>query len=398
MSVNRLIKNAYYYVVFIFIFAYVYINLSVQGDFKVTGIFSRNVWLMVLDIMMIMHFMYHYRFIQNAYLFVRLVLLWIIWMVFSFINLYGYGVGELVIGVLETLFSPLIFLFFYITVKRKSNLFEDSRTIFFFLLLFSFVLYLFVYDYKAALSIFSSPLLNSVYYVLLLLPWVLILPNKLYRNVGIIIIAIAVLLSMKRTVIIAFIISLVLYYLLEQKRLRKPFSLKILFQVMFLVAALYVPYVYIEQKTGGFFEQRLSSIYYDRGSGRLDIYLEVIRLLESNTLWFWIFGHGHNTVRTYNAVSGFGDFSAHNDWLEIVFDYGVIGLFLYIIFHYLLIKYGWFLMRKRSLYGPAMVVSYIMFFIISLTSHLVLYASYFGYLMAFWGALFAFVSAVDKKA
>ncbi|AOS82749.1 hypothetical protein BIU88_00435 [Chlorobaculum limnaeum] len=327
-----------------------------------------------------------------------IVYIWLLWMIMLSVVLIDYSVEYFLQSLLEVVFCPLIFLYFFVVVKKKSYLFDDAKIMFFLLLICNFIFYYYVYIYRNIGSLFSSPLLNVVYYLLLLLPWMLIIKNKVYRYIGIVIIAAAVVLSMKRTAFIAFTLSLLIYYLFEQIRLRLIISMRLLVQILFLVLALYVIYSYVEQQTWGFFEKRMISSFDDKGSGRLDIYMQVFRLLNKNTFGEWIYGHGHNTLRIYNVMDGYDLLSAHNDWLEILFDYGIVGIIIYLFLHLTLIRYTFILIKRRSVFGPPMAASYTILFIMSLTSHLVLYASYFGYLMAFWGALLAFSSGFEKKA
>ncbi len=132
------------------------------------------------------------------------------------------------------------------------------------------------------------------------------------------------------------------------------------------------------------------SILDDRGSGRLDIYNEVIRLQSESDIYSWVLGHGHDTVRKFNTMEGSEYLSAHNDWLEVLFDYGLPGLVLYFSIYFVLLYEIIHLLKRRSYLGPPMAASYALFIVISFSSHLVLYASYFAYLMAFWGSLWGF--------
>ena len=63
------------------------------------------------------------------------------------------------------------------------------------------------------------------------------------------------------------------------------------------------------------------------------------------------------------------------------------GLLLYALLHLCLITKAYRLIRERSLYAPAFAASYMLFFCVSLTSHLILYPTYFIFLTAFWGTI-----------
>jgi O-antigen ligase len=237
--------------------------------------------------------------------------------------------------------------------------------------------------------------LNDVYYLLLLLPWILLCPREWCRYVGAGLIVVAVFWSMKRTAILALLVTLIVYVVTDRVRTRSHFSWYWLVAIGVATYFSFQLYSYVDIQTDRFLSKRIESSFYDRGSGRIDIYSEVFRLLEKSTIDEWMLGHGHNTVRRFNTLQESDFLSAHNDWLEIVFDYGLLALALYLFIHISLLRFTFNLLKQRSFYGPAMAASYTLFLVMSLTSHLVLYASYFGYIMALWGSLCVIAEGVS---
>ena len=112
---------------------------------------------------------------------------------------------------------------------------------------------------------------------------------------------------------------------------------------------------------------------------RLTLYREVFSLIENSSLNEVIFGHGQNAVLQYTH-----EFSAHNDFLEVFFDYGIIVFLVYIFLHYQLIKNSLRLIKQKSYFAAPFSVSYILFIVLSMISHVVIYP-YFFILTAFWG-------------
>lgn len=225
---------------------------------------------------------------------------------------------------------------------------------------------------------------NLVYFVLLTFPWLLLVKAKYFRYILIVITAFAIFVSMKRTAILAFSLGILFYFFIENKLWEKNIKIVSILFTFLLISGISYMYVKIDSYTGGYITTRFQNIEDDRGSGRLDIYNNVIELQSNTHFENWVVGHGHNSLLVFNKNK-----SAHNDFLEVLFDYGLIGLILYIMLHLLLIKKTISLIKLKSEFASGFLVSYIIFFVMSMISHLILYPSYFIYLAAYWGAIFA---------
>lgn len=95
-------------------------------------------------------------------------------------------------------------------------------------------------------------------------------------------------------------------------------------------------------------------------------------------------GNGYNAVLRDSRLQ----LSAHNDLLEVTYDYGLIGTMLYIAAFLSITFYTVKMILSRSRYAPSMVMSYTIFFIQSMVSHIIIYywASLF---MLTWGYIIA---------
>jgi O-antigen ligase len=105
-------------------------------------------------------------------------------------------------------------------------------------------------------------------------------------------------------------------------------------------------------------------------------------------------GLGYNAV----ALSSSAFSSAHNDFLEIIYDYGFIGLILYILFIIKIVKYNIILYKDSSIYAEGFSVSIILFLVISMFSHLILYQTYFFYLLIYWGIHIGKIDLAKRNA
>lgn len=231
--------------------------------------------------------------------------------------------------------------------------------------------------------VFVTPnMVNSYYYCLLFLPFVLTIKKTYIKNIFIGLIMFAALLSMKRTAFLAIILSLMVNYsvmmLISGRSIRKKIRV---FFYFFIVAALsFIFYDFIKETYNLDILLRFKSIEIDGGSGRNFIYKSVWYELIEFDFAFWLIGKGYNGVLLNSSIG----LSAHNDFLEVLYDYGLIGLILYTIFIAKLIKYGIDFIKTKHVNADAYAASLMIFFTISMASHLIIYPTYFMLLILFW--------------
>jgi hypothetical protein len=386
---NNTLNKILYCVTCCLLFVSVFIRLSSRGVGNSEDLSGYVQILALSDLVMMSYLVLNVSFTRRVPPLVTLVGVWTLWVVFTCSGLIRYDFRTTVIGLLEVIYGPLLFLFFYETSRRNPERCRISNAVFISLLMFCSALFFTVFRYQNMYLARGAAVLNDAYYLLLLLPWVLFLPQVVWRYAGVVLIAIVVLWSLKRTATLALVISLLVYIIAEKSRLRKGFGWGSLIGLCALVFISVQMYTFVDDQSDGLLSIRISSASDDQGSGRMYVYQEVFRLQGKSTMDEWILGHGHDTVRKFNTMQESEYLSAHNDWLEVLFDYGLPALVLYGCLHFLLLRYTFRLLATRAYLGPSMAASYALFFVISLTSHLVLYASYFGYLMAFWGLICA---------
>lgn len=163
---------------------------------------------------------------------------------------------------------------------------------------------------------------NSIYLVLGFLPFVFILRTWIWHYLFSIIPVFAMVVSAKSTCLLCLVtISIFyIYKLLTFLRLNSLFFLISLF-VIFITLLLnpiivnnIISVIKVDIETGG--------------SGRLDIYKQVI-ILFNNSDWFNIFfGHGVDSISRTIGIGG------HNDILEVLFCYGILGFILFCMMLY----------------------------------------------------------------
>jgi hypothetical protein len=127
------------------------------------------------------------------------------------------------------------------------------------------------------------------------------------------------------------------------------------------------------------FLERLGRTVEDGGTGRIAIYQSYLKEMSLMSFSELLTGRGFDSGKLLL------DKSAHNDWLEALYDFGIIGLILYVALHLFLLKRIFEFIRIKSPLAEPYVVSYAIFFMMSLTSHLIIYPDYFTIMVAFWG-------------
>lgn len=137
---------------------------------------------------------------------------------------------------------------------------------------------------------------------------------------------IVIFISMRRTAILAYLLCIPFV----SKRISNQISKKAVFT--FLVLLTIVAY-YIINNYGYIIEDRFSDMleandsgYY--GSGRTGWWeVLVVKFLENPQNW--LFGFGLGSVAKTMADAGFPFGGAHNDYLQVIFTYGLVGGFLW---------------------------------------------------------------------
>lgn len=244
-------------------------------------------------------------------------------------------------------------------------------------------------------KIFSAgrgiPLVSTAYYTLFFLPFAFLSKNKIIKWGGTVLVLYTLLLCMKRTGFIAFIAGIAVYYLIEFKSAPKG-SWKRLIVVLGGLVAFVAIYFFIMQNTRGTYSviDRLLSTGQTSNEGREEVWPATINMIKHSNILEWIFGHGFDTVIEDSPLQ----LSAHCDFLEVIYDYGVCGMILYIGFYKRLWKGFVKLYRSGSELAAPMGFTFVVSFVVSLFSHLIIFPTYFLGFCLFWGLT---MGAVDSK-
>jgi len=220
---------------------------------------------------------------------------------------------------------------------------------------------------------------SAAYSVLYFTPIVLSINIKWIRALVIITTTIVLLLSFKRTGILAFFVAMFLYLLIINKnKIDKYKNINVF--VYMVIGIILLGYI-MHDFDSKFVVERFEDLSTDGGSGRVYIYNKIINLIYNSDIISILFGHG------WDAVSRVNGMPAHNDFLEIIYDFGFIVFIIYVSFVCKLFKYTYKLYKLNNEFIGPMVVSLVIFVVNSMFSHILLYPEYMYPFALFWGGV-----------
>lgn len=189
------------------------------------------------------------------------------------------------------------------------------------------------------------PVLNLVYFVMAFIPWIFLYEKSFKKNLLQILVFFVVIISFKRGAILIYCLMLPGYFviknIIEGNKISSTFKM-LLFLLLFIATIFIVDYY-----SGGFLLNRFTREELISGSGRNILYeLALENILNRNVIDF-IFGLGSGS-----SISFLGN-GVHNEWIEFLFSYGFVGVFLYANFLFTIIRKASILIKNKSKYAPA---------------------------------------------
>lgn len=227
--------------------------------------------------------------------------------------------------------------------------------------------------------------LMTSYYPLFILPLVLLLPSKAIRYTSIALIVIVIFSSLKRGGLVALTVGLLAYIFCSAGTNKR--NLKSFIWLIVALGILGVMYFYIANSEFGGVINRLTNIGDDGGSGRTRIWRVTWQMIQRSGFMQQLVGHGFNGVIDNSPIL----FSAHNDFLEVWYDYGLVGAGLYVGTILSLIRYTLRLIREKAAIAPPMAMMLGIMLVLSMISIVV--TSYF---MVLCCLVIGFLAGQDK--
>ena len=299
-------------------------------------------------------------------------LFWCLWIIFDFYVLGMKGVG------MSNLFHALFpaccyFMFYHFFSKNKISKYHLIG----FLLLWLETVYL---NYRTTffvdgLVLGSDAIVsNMIFWNICFIPFLLLLKNNPLKITLLVISFMLSLISGKRSasICVGLIVIFTIYPLLKNKSNSLKIGIISLFFTLILLGYNYLSFYF------GYIVNRINDSDPD-GNGRLPIYQKVLNTYEDGDFISILFGNGYNSI--YNIIGT----NAHNDALQMLFDYGIVGFFFYVAFICLAFKNVIKSRRYSQNFYPSILASFLIIIVLGMVSNLYAFNSYFAFICSIFG-------------
>lgn len=270
-----------------------------------------------------------------------------IWLALLVLNCIGYifggNYGDAYFSQFKNILLAMLPFFPFYYFANKGDL-SEKNLLFLFLTLLPVFIFNFIFNNNSLIEArndFSENTVNNIaYFFVSLIPYVFLWKNKkIFSIFSMMILFYFIIQGSKRGALIAGLLSLIVYIyyqlsIIDPKRRVQGLIVSIVGISLFSV------FIYNSYINNEFLIARLDNLD-QGGSGRDVIYSNLWEnWSESNSILNYLFGFGFVSTILY---SGTGNF-AHNDWLEILTNFGFLGfsiylsLFLSIIYYLLFVK------------------------------------------------------------
>ena len=307
------------------------------------------------------------------------------------------GGGDLLNQTLTIMTWPLIYLIFYSYTKRieeapkgySKNLVKIKRILFVYLIAMTVVSIPLILRHLSGNGR-AGEVIFPVYFLLTVLSLIMLFfyPKKWLWVFP----CIMIVLTTKRTGLLTIVVGIFLFQISEYHRdntLKKKWRRLLMIVLMVLVAGLAL--IAIVRALNLDIFERFMELSEDGGSGRNQIWFQVYLDYKNGTFLELLFGQGYQSV-TKMMLTGRA-ILAHNDYLEILHDYGVIGLILISVWLIQVVFCFFKTWRKRNILLPSFSYTISTISLLSLLSYLFIQS----YLMIFIAAYLGIVMAVESK-
>lgn len=349
---------------------YLFIKMEDILGISVVGSITQLSLLYIIYGLGIMFTIVYGKHVVSLFLFLN-----ILFVGFGIISTFLFGISS------SSLIHDIVYMSFWLLVMficySCSDIITQSRFVVNLMVAFDLLMILSFYIWFLNGGRSSIAAVNAVYFITCLFP-IVFLDIKRFMKIIILVSSTAcALLSGKRTALIVLVIAFALPYLCKLLMSDGKNKLKNIFSLVALSVLIVLLYDYLLDKFNITIFERFQNIAVDGGSGRFDIYHAVIEAFNNSGIINKVLGHGYNGVFNYGVTFT----SAHNDFLEVLYDNGLIGLTLYLCFIGGVISTAIKLLKNRMETSFAVLSALMVFICMSITSHLVIYPTYFIYIV-----------------
>ena len=310
-------------IVYLFnIFLLMKMNRAFSGSTQEGGIW--NIIQIIYVCVGILFFLKYFKIIAMNKVIVYITLYSICAFFISLITLKNFSLSML-FSLLKTLYPGATLIAFYI-VGKKLDPIRDLKSIKIFFMVSATILIVALgrHMYSGGWRASEVGAVADVYYLLGLLPLLLMITDFRKWLFPILATGIAILLSQKRGGLIAFLLVVIILYgnhLFQTRNLNT--LLKTIIGCACLLLIGYFLFSYLDTNFNLNVMERLERLSEDGGSGRDIRWAYTWKEIRNSNFINFIFGHGN-----YSAVSNLG-VMVHNDFLQIWYEYGIITIIFY---------------------------------------------------------------------
>ena len=318
--------------------------------------------------------------------FKRILSVYILFIMFSVVaNLES---SQPLITIVNTYAKLSLWIYFYFLSFIMSKELGDKYIIKILIGFFIILIFVFYFLMFSSLVDGNTSYFNFIFYPLLCIPVLLHIKNNILRLTSIILLVMGAIITMKLTAIL--IVLLVVLSLLIKNIILNLSRRRKLIRIMFIFISLVVIIITSSSYLRENFIAVSLSLINQLGTGRILIWGSVIDLLRESSFYQVLLGHGFEAVSN-DYVYGL---SAHNDFLEIIYDFGLISLVIYILYHIRLLVFM-IKSRVKGQYRMGLLFAFYIILVMSSFSHLIIYPTYHILVMLYIGA---FTAQVIEKS
>lgn len=240
-----------------------------------------------------------------------------------------YGIVEMIVNsnslyIKEIYLSLLPTYVFFVFSKKKQINMQWIKVVFFLMAVMTALKYNYeVYRIEEILGL-ENATINVGYELLALIPLVCFFKDKpIVQYVLLAIISAAIISTAKRGAIIINALCLLFFFYNSQDQASRQNKWYIWLLVIIFVM-IGVRYVINYYENSDYFQLRIEKTLEGNSSGRQFIYKKAWSVFTNSGIWGLLFGHGaFGTIRIIGI-------EAHNDWLELLVNQGILGFFVYL--------------------------------------------------------------------
>lgn len=211
----------------------------------------------------------------------------------------------------------------------------------------------------------------DVYYILGLLPLMLLYTSKKWAWFPIAVAAAAIVLAGKRAGLLALVAMLAVYLWLELRKFKSTSeAVKYILAAVLLIFVMYQVLVYLDEFYHLRFLERMERLSEDGGSGRDKIWLRLLNRLKTFDFLEVLTGRGKGSVRRDVGIE------AHNDFLHLLYENGLISVLLYVAFYLSLLRQASRMFRDKYPHAGYFLMSVICSLFLAMFSFYVIDPSY----------------------